>query len=54
MGLLGGAKGAVAVEGSRARYADVLPKTSVLYDVLPGGLKESIELAAKDAPSSFA
>jgi RHS repeat-associated protein len=48
-----GADGAVAVRGARARYPDVLPGVSAVYDSQAQGLREQLVLADRSAPERF-
>ena len=50
---LDGAAGSGTVSGSTATYRGVLPATTVSYKVLPGGVKETLQLASGSAPSAF-
>src|SRR5437867_2636029 len=50
---LQGASWPGSVAGSSATYGSVLPATSVRYDSVPAGLKESLILGSRSAPASF-
>ncbi|QFZ19014.1 RHS repeat-associated core domain-containing protein [Saccharothrix syringae] len=51
--LAGATASAGAVDGSTVTYAGVRPKVDLKLESLPGGVKETLVLAAADAPTSF-
>lgn len=50
---LEGGSGPVASSGARARFAGVLPDTSLDYSVTPVGVKESLEVSGPTPPAVF-
>jgi RHS repeat-associated protein len=48
-----GADGAAAVRGARARYPEVLPAVSAIYDSQAGRLREQLVLSDRRAPVRF-
>ena len=48
-----GADSAVSVRGAQARYRDVLPGVSAIYDSQATGLRERLVLANRTAPTRF-
>ena len=48
-----GAAGSAAVRGARARYRDVLPGVSAVYDAQSTGLREQLVLSDRRVPRSF-
>jgi RHS repeat-associated protein len=51
--MLGTVERAPVVVGNKARYVGVAKSADLEYEVLPGGLKETVVLSSADAPATF-